>query len=67
MDAAPTGYVTRFQVTVLDFMPTAQALFNSSRFFHEAIGLGWYHLRIAPRPAVFSPQRRRDAKKDTAE
>lgn len=44
---APTSYVTRFQMTGLDFLPTAQSLFNSSRFFHEAIGLGWYHLRIA--------------------
>ena len=44
---APTGYTTRPPVSVLDFMPTGQALFNSSWFFHEAIGLGWYHLRIA--------------------
>ena len=44
---APTNYVTRFRMTVLDFVPTARSLLDSSRFFHEAIGLGWYHLRIA--------------------
>lgn len=44
---APTSYATRFQTTGLDFVPRAQALLGSSHFFHEAIGLGWYHLRIA--------------------
>lgn len=45
--AAPTGYTTRFEVIALDFLPSAGALRDSSLFFHEAIGLGWYHLRIA--------------------
>lgn len=44
---APTGYTTRFELTVLDFLPSATALRDSSRFFHEVIGIGWYHLRIA--------------------
>ena len=45
--AAPTGYTTRGTFTVFDFMPNAQALRNSSWFFHEVLGLGWYHLKIA--------------------
>jgi len=43
---APTGYATRFELTALDFLPDAGALTDSSRFFHEAIGIGWYYLRI---------------------
>jgi uncharacterized SAM-binding protein YcdF (DUF218 family) len=43
---APTGYSTRYGLTVLDFLPNANALLRSSYFFHEAIGLGWYHLRF---------------------
>ena len=43
---APTGYSTRYELTVLDFLPRANALVRSSHFFHEAAGLGWYHLRF---------------------
>lgn len=43
---AGTGYVTRYKLTPLDFLPNASALHNSSLVFHEAIGIGWYHLRI---------------------
>ncbi len=43
---APTGYSTRYELTVLDFLPSANALLRSSHFFHEAAGLGWYHLRF---------------------
>jgi uncharacterized SAM-binding protein YcdF (DUF218 family) len=43
---AGTAYETRFQLTLLDFLPNASALLNSSRVFHEVIGIGWYHLRI---------------------
>ena len=43
---SPTGYSTRYELTVLDFLPSAKALSRSSHFFHEAAGLGWYHLRI---------------------
>jgi len=44
---APTAYVTRYRLTLLDFLPSAGALLRSRHFFHEAIGIGWYHLRIS--------------------
>lgn len=44
---APTEYTTGLEVTVLDFLPRAGALLDSNHFFHEAIGIGWYHLRFA--------------------
>ena len=44
---APTGFTTRGPLSALDFMPTGQAFFSSSWFFHELIGIGWYHLRVA--------------------
>lgn len=44
---APTGYITRFKpTTVLDYLPNAGALQNSAFYFHEVIGIGWYHLRL---------------------
>lgn len=43
---AATGYATRFELTALDFLPSARALVNSARFFHEAFGLAWYYARI---------------------
>jgi len=43
---APTGYATRFELTALDFLPRASALVDSARFFHEAVGIGWYYIRI---------------------
>jgi uncharacterized SAM-binding protein YcdF (DUF218 family) len=42
---APTGYTTRLEITVLDFLPNAGALSKSSDFFHEIIGYAWYRLR----------------------
>lgn len=42
---APTGYTTRYALTALDFLPHASALSHSRDFFHEWIGIGWYHLR----------------------
>ena len=42
---APTGYATRFKLTVLDFLPEARALYDSGVFFHEVAGIGWYYLR----------------------
>lgn len=42
---AALGYATRYELTLLDFMPDAGALDDSTRFFREAIGLGWYYLR----------------------
>ena len=43
---AGTGYATHMEWTALDFLPNASALLDSSLFFHEVIGIGWYHLRI---------------------
>jgi uncharacterized SAM-binding protein YcdF (DUF218 family) len=43
---APTGYATRFEITVLDFLPRAGALRDSSLFFHEVLGIAWYYSRI---------------------
>lgn len=43
---APTGYTTRHKLTALDFLPDADALYRSNRFFREVIGIGWYHLRF---------------------
>ena len=44
---APTGYAIVPRPGVLSFMPNAQALLHSSWFFHEVLGIGWYHLRVA--------------------
>jgi uncharacterized SAM-binding protein YcdF (DUF218 family) len=44
---APTAYATHFQVTLLDCLPRADALHQSSVFFHEVIGLAWYRLKSA--------------------
>lgn len=41
---APTGYATHFKFTILDGLPRAGALYQSSVFFHEVIGLIWYRL-----------------------
>ena len=46
---APTGYVTRYRLSVLDFLPDARALDNSGLFFHEVAGIGWYYLRTLVR------------------
>ncbi len=43
---APTGYATHFELTALDFLPSPNALVDSARFLHEAIGLVWYYIRI---------------------
>jgi len=46
---APTHFVThaaRSRATVLDFVPNASSLQYSAWFFHEVIGIGWYHLRV---------------------
>jgi len=43
---AATSYATRNRLTLLDFMPAASALLDSSLFFREVIGIGWYHLRL---------------------
>ncbi len=43
---APTGYATRFKLSMLDFLPDARALDDSGLFFREVAGIGWYYLRI---------------------
>jgi uncharacterized SAM-binding protein YcdF (DUF218 family) len=43
---AATAYTTRYQMTVLDFLPSAEALRDSALFFHEVIGIVWYRLRL---------------------
>lgn len=42
---APTQYATHFRTTLLDFMPRAHALRDSSHFVHEIIGAVWYRVK----------------------
>jgi len=42
---APTGFATRYRLTVIDFLPDAGALRDSGIFFREGVGIGWYYLR----------------------
>lgn len=44
---AATGYATHYRMTGLQFLPSAGALRDSSRFFHEVIGMAWYRLKFA--------------------
>jgi len=44
---APTRFATAFRLNAKDFLPKARALRDSSRFFHEIIGIAWYRLRFA--------------------
>ncbi|MDP1718423.1 MAG: YdcF family protein [Burkholderiales bacterium] len=44
---AATGFATSYQLTALQFLPSADALRDSSRFFHEVIGMAWYRLKFA--------------------
>jgi hypothetical protein len=32
---------------VLDFVPNAHALLDSSMWFHEIIGIAWYRIQLA--------------------
>jgi uncharacterized SAM-binding protein YcdF (DUF218 family) len=43
---APTEFVTSYKLTALSFLPDAGALRDSSRFFHEIIGIAWYRLKF---------------------
>jgi uncharacterized SAM-binding protein YcdF (DUF218 family) len=43
---APTAYTTRYQVTLLSFLPSAGAMVGSRIILHEAIGILWYRLKI---------------------
>jgi uncharacterized SAM-binding protein YcdF (DUF218 family) len=46
---AATGYATRFRRTALDFVPDARALADSSKWFHEIIGIAWYRIQLERR------------------
>lgn len=43
----PTGFSTLHPPGILNFLPSAEGLQLSHDFFHEILGLGWYHLRLA--------------------
>lgn len=42
---APTAYTTRYETTLLTFLPSASSMHDSQIFMHEAIGLLWYRLK----------------------
>lgn len=44
---APTAFTTRYRTDLLDFLPNADALHDSSIFVHELIGQLWYRVRLA--------------------
>ncbi len=46
---APTGFSTLRPPGILNYLPSAQGLDVSAAVFHEAIGLGWYHVHLAAR------------------
>ncbi len=46
---APTAFSTNYGFSLLDCLPRAHALRQSSVFFHEVIGLVWYRLKSALR------------------
>ncbi len=43
---APTAYTTRYRTSLLSFVPSAEAMVESSIFLHEGIGIIWYLLKI---------------------
>lgn len=45
---APTAFATSHGFTLLDCLPHAGSLRQSSLFFHEIIGLAWYRLKSLP-------------------
>jgi uncharacterized SAM-binding protein YcdF (DUF218 family) len=42
---APTAFSERGPSTALNYLPNAYGLLQSRIFCHEALGLGWYHVR----------------------
>jgi len=44
---APVAFTTRYQTSLLTFLPHAEALRDSKIFVHEVIGLLWYRLKLA--------------------
>ena len=43
---AATGFSRLERRTLLNLLPSASSLLDSSIVFHEVIGIGWYHLRF---------------------
>ncbi|MFN7088000.1 MAG: YdcF family protein [Burkholderiales bacterium] len=43
---APVEFATRHRLGLRHFLPHAEALWHSSRFFHEIIGIAWYRLKF---------------------
>ena len=43
--SAPTAFTTRYQNTLMDWLPTSFALHNSQIYIHEIIGILWYRLK----------------------
>ncbi|MBI3479640.1 MAG: YdcF family protein [Nitrosomonadales bacterium] len=44
---APTAFSTRYQISLLAFLPDAKSLHDSKIFIHETIGLLWYRVKLA--------------------
>lgn len=44
---APTAYTTRYQTSLLTFLPSAEGLRYSQIFMHEVIGSLWYRVQLA--------------------
>lgn len=42
---APTGFSTRGRLNAMSFLPNAAGMAQTRTFCHEALGIGWYHLR----------------------
>lgn len=42
---APTGFSTRGPLNAMSFLPNATAMAQTRTFCHEALGIGWYHVR----------------------
>jgi uncharacterized SAM-binding protein YcdF (DUF218 family) len=43
--AAPTAYTTRYNIDLLAFIPSANALRDNQIYLHEIIGILWYRLK----------------------
>jgi len=43
---APVAFSTRYQTSLLAFLPRAEAMRDSQIFAHEVIGLIWYRLKL---------------------
>lgn len=42
---APTAFTTRYETSLLSFIPNAHNLYNTRNFAHEIIGMLWYRLK----------------------